>query len=55
MKIVKEIKEQYAYLWWWFLEQGIFLSALIINSFLFVVWLMAMGVFVFLMRWLSRH
>lgn len=55
MRIVKEIKEQYAYLWWWLLNQGIIISALLVNSFLFTIWIAVMCVFYFVMKWLRGH
>jgi len=55
MKIVKEIKEQYAYLWWWMLNQGIVISTLLVNSFLFVIWVVVMAIFYFVMRHLKGH
>jgi hypothetical protein len=55
MKIFKEIKEQYVYLWWWMLEQGIIISALLVNSFLFAIWVAIMTCFYFVMKWLKGH
>jgi hypothetical protein len=55
MKIVKELKEQYAYVWWWLLNQGTFVATLIVNTFLFLVWLFFMVIFYFVMKWLKGH
>jgi hypothetical protein len=55
MKIVKELKEQYAYLWWWLLNQGVFVASFIVNSFLFVIWFAIMLIFYFVMKWLRGH
>jgi hypothetical protein len=55
MKIVKELKEQYAYLWWWLLSQGIFISTILVNTFMLFIFVFAMTAFYFVMRWLKGH
>jgi len=55
MKIVKEIKEQYAYLWWWMLNQGIFISTILVNTFMFAIFTVSMACLYFLMKWLKGH
>jgi len=55
MKIFKEIKEQYNYLWWWMLEQGIIVSTILVNSFLFMIFAVGMGILMLFLKWYTRH
>jgi len=55
MKIFKEIEEQYAYVWWWLLNQGLIVSTILVNSFLFAIFTVAMAMLYFFMKWISRH
>ena len=55
MKIFKEIKEQYMYLWWWLLSQGIVVATIFVEFFLISIFAVTMTVFYFLMKWLSKH
>jgi hypothetical protein len=55
MKLVKEIREQYAWLWWWLLDQGLFISTILVNVFMLAIFLVAMTAFYFIMRWLKGH
>jgi len=55
MKWIKELKEQYAYVWWWLLENGIFIATIIVNFFLAAIFAIAMGLLYFFLRWYSKH
>jgi hypothetical protein len=51
----KEIKEQYAYVWWWLLENGIVVSTIIVNAFLATIFAVVMSALYFFVRWYSKH
>lgn len=55
MKIFKELQEQYDYLWWWLLNQGIVLSTIFVNTFMLIIFSIVMTAFYFLMKWLKGH
>lgn len=55
MKLFKEIEEQYAYLWWWLLNQGLFVATIFVNTFMIVIFTICMFVLVFFIRWFGRH
>jgi hypothetical protein len=55
MKIFKEIKEQYDYLWWWLLEQGTLVSMLIVNSFFFMLFAVSLGILYVFLKWYAKH
>jgi hypothetical protein len=55
MKIFKELEEQYAYLWWWLLNQGLVVATIIVNVFIASVFAMCMVALVFFIKWFSRH
>jgi hypothetical protein len=51
----KEIKEQYAYLWWWLLDNGLFVATIIVNFFMLAIFTVSMTVFYFALKWFSKH
>ena len=55
MKIIKELKEQYAYLWWWLLENGIFVATILVNFVLATIFAIAMAALIFYLKWFGRH
>lgn len=55
MKLIKDIKEQYTYLWWWLLENGLFIATLLVNTFLISVFLFTMSLLYMFVRWYSKH
>lgn len=55
MKLIKEIKEQYAYLWWWLLNQGIPIAGVLVLLFLGGIFIMCMVAFAFFLKWLDMH
>jgi hypothetical protein len=54
MKIIKEIKEQYAYLWWWMLSQGTVLAAVIVNLFSATLFAIMMAILHFFVKWYDK-
>ena len=51
---MKNLKEQYAYLWWWFLDKGLFISTIIINLFAASIFSIAMVILHFFVKWYDK-
>lgn len=54
-KFFKELGEQYDYTWWWLLEQGMLISCLIVNTFFATIYVVAMAIIIFVLRWYNKH
>lgn len=54
-KLFKEIEEQYVYLWWWLLEQGLIIATLLVGSFMIVIFTICMSIIYLFLKWYAKH
>jgi hypothetical protein len=55
MNLIKELKEQYAYLWWWLLDKGTVIAWSIVNFFLATIVAIVLAALYFFLKWYSKH
>jgi hypothetical protein len=55
MKFIKELKEQYAYVWWWLLENGIIIATIVVNFLSAIIFAIVMGILYFFLKWFGKH
>jgi hypothetical protein len=51
---MSKLKDQYNYLWWWMLEQGIFISAVLVNLFSASIFAIAMAILHIFVKWYDK-
>jgi hypothetical protein len=54
-KYFKELGEQYNYVWWWLLDQGILIATFLVNVFLFGMFAITMVILLIALKYFGKH
>jgi hypothetical protein len=54
-KFFREIEEQYVWLWWWLLDQGMIIATILVNTFFISIFALVMALLVLFLKFYGRH